>query len=163
MLMGYSPVLSVFWATVFSFATSFLHRDCALFSYDLFRGREPLVKGIFGSKFFKALEAGSTGVLNVATTCARAGILVVVVTPPGPLGSLAAECALAFRRRGDHLRRSVQTHRAIVEVHHARVPRAFLVRARSLRCRAPPHRVDQDARQRRLGLDRARNDHRLAG
>src|SRR5438067_5013509 len=69
MLMGYSPVLEVFWATVFSFATSFLHRDCALFSYDLFRGREPLVKGIFGSKFFKALEAGSTGVLNVATTC----------------------------------------------------------------------------------------------
>src|SRR3989442_3004471 len=75
MLMGYSPVLSVFWATVFSFATSFLHRDCALFSYDLFRGREPLVKGIFGSKFFKALEAGSTRVLHVATTCSRAGII----------------------------------------------------------------------------------------
>src|SRR5213594_186830 len=83
MLMGYSPVLSVFWATVFSFATSFLHRDCALFSYDLFRGREPLVKGIFGSKFFKALEAGSTGVLNVATTCAGAGIIVGVVTLTG--------------------------------------------------------------------------------
>src|SRR5713101_8177852 len=83
MLMGYSPVLSVFWATVFSFATSFLHRDCALFSYELFRGREPLVKGIFGSKFFKALEAGSTGVLNVATTCAGAGIIVGVVTLTG--------------------------------------------------------------------------------
>jgi TRAP-type uncharacterized transport system fused permease subunit len=83
MLMGYSPVLSVFWATVFSFATSFLHRDCALFSYDLFRGREPLVKGIFGSKFFKALEAGSSGVLNVATTCAGAGIIVGVVTLTG--------------------------------------------------------------------------------
>src|SRR2546423_6213642 len=83
MLMGYSPVLSVFWATVFSFATSFLHRDCALFSYDLFRGREPLVKGIFGSKFFKALEVGSTGVLNVATTCAGAGIIVGVVTLTG--------------------------------------------------------------------------------
>src|SRR3989454_142280 len=83
MLMGYSPVLSVFWATVFSFATSFLHRDCALFSYDLFRGREPLVKGIFGSKFFKALEAGSTGGLNVATTCARAGIIVGVGTLTG--------------------------------------------------------------------------------
>src|SRR6267378_4101501 len=83
MLMGYSPVLSVFWATVFSFATSFLHRDCALFSYDLFRGREPLVRGIFGSKFFKALEAGSTGVLNVATTCAGAGIIVGVVTLTG--------------------------------------------------------------------------------
>src|SRR5882724_6737487 len=83
MLMGYSPVMSVFWATVTSFATSFLHRDCALFSYDLFRGREPLVKGIFGSKFFKALEAGSTGVLNVATTCAGAGIIVGVVTLTG--------------------------------------------------------------------------------
>src|SRR3989440_9205925 len=83
MLMGYSPVLSVFWATVFSFATSFLHRDCALFSYDLFRGRDPWVKGIFGSKFFKALEAGSTRVLNVATTCAGAGIIVGVVTLTG--------------------------------------------------------------------------------
>ncbi len=38
MLMGYSPVMSVFWATVASFLTSFLHRDAALFSYDLFRG-----------------------------------------------------------------------------------------------------------------------------
>src|SRR5437667_1261148 len=83
MLMGYSPVLSVFWATVFSFATSFLHRDWALFSSDLFRGREPLVRGIFASKFFKALEAGSTGVLNVATTCAGAGIIVGVVTLTG--------------------------------------------------------------------------------
>ena len=83
MLYGYSPVLAVFWATVAAFVTSFLHRDCALFSYDLFRGREPLVKGIFGSKFFKALEAGSTGVLNVATTCAGAGIIVGVVTLTG--------------------------------------------------------------------------------
>jgi TRAP transporter 4TM/12TM fusion protein len=83
MLYGFSPVLSVFWATVTSFVTSFLHRDCALFSYDLFRGREPLVRGIFGSKFFKALEAGSTGVLNVAVTCAGAGIIVGVVTLTG--------------------------------------------------------------------------------
>jgi TRAP transporter 4TM/12TM fusion protein len=83
MLYGFSPVLSVFWATVTSFFTSFLHRDCALFSYDLLRGREPLLKGIFGSKFFKALEAGSTGVLNVAVTCAGAGIIVGVVTLTG--------------------------------------------------------------------------------
>jgi TRAP transporter 4TM/12TM fusion protein len=83
MLMGYSPVMSVFWATVTSFATSFLHRDTALFSYDLFRGREPWVKGIFQSKFFKALEAGSTGVLNVAITCAGAGLIVGVVTLTG--------------------------------------------------------------------------------
>jgi TRAP transporter 4TM/12TM fusion protein len=83
MLYGYSPVLSVFWATVTSFLTSFLHRDTALLSYDLFRGREPLVKGIFGSKFFKALEAGSIGVINVATICAGAGIIVGVVTLTG--------------------------------------------------------------------------------
>jgi TRAP transporter 4TM/12TM fusion protein len=83
MLYGYSPVLSVFWATVTSFLTSFLHRDTALFSYDLFRGREPLLKGIFGSKFFKALEAGSIGVLNVAVICAGAGIIVGVVTLTG--------------------------------------------------------------------------------
>jgi TRAP transporter 4TM/12TM fusion protein len=83
MLLGYSPVMSVFWATVASFFTSFLHRDCAMFSYDLFRGREPWVKGIFQSKFFKALEAGSTGVLNVAITCAGAGLIVGVVTLTG--------------------------------------------------------------------------------
>ncbi|HEY7673801.1 MAG TPA: TRAP transporter fused permease subunit [Burkholderiales bacterium] len=83
MLYGFSPVLSVFWATVASFATSFLHRDCAMFSYDLLRGREPLMKGIFRSKFFKALESGSTSVLNVATTCAGAGIIVGVVTLTG--------------------------------------------------------------------------------
>jgi TRAP transporter 4TM/12TM fusion protein len=83
MLLGYSPVLSVFWATVVAFATSFLHRDTALFSYDLFRGREPLMKGFFQSGFFKALEAGSLGVLNVATICAGAGIIVGVVTLTG--------------------------------------------------------------------------------
>jgi TRAP transporter 4TM/12TM fusion protein len=83
MLMGYSPVMSVFWATLTSFATSFLHRDCAMFSYDLFRGRGPIMKEIFQSKFFKALEAGSTGVLNVAVTCAGAGIIVGVVTLTG--------------------------------------------------------------------------------
>jgi len=54
-----------------------------MFSYDLLRGREPLMKGIFRSKFFKALESGSTSVLNVATTCAGAGIIVGVVTLTG--------------------------------------------------------------------------------
>jgi len=83
MLYGFSPVLSVFWATVVSFLTSFLHRDCALFSYDLFRGRGPIARQIFQSPFFKALEAGSTGVLSVAATCAGAGIIVGVVTLTG--------------------------------------------------------------------------------
>jgi TRAP transporter 4TM/12TM fusion protein len=83
MLWGFSPVLSVFWATVVSFATSFLHRDCALFSYDLFSGRGSIAKNLFQSPFVKAMEGGSIGVLNVAATCAGAGIIVGVVTLTG--------------------------------------------------------------------------------
>src|SRR6187431_173679 len=45
MLLGFSPELSVFWATVVALVTSFLHRDCALLSYDLLRGREPFLRG----------------------------------------------------------------------------------------------------------------------
>ncbi|AEG94504.1 TRAP transporter permease [Ramlibacter tataouinensis] len=82
MLWGFSPVMSVFWATVVSLATSFVRRDTALIPYDIFRGggtgrklaRSPLVK---------ALEGGSIGVLNVAATCAGAGIIVGVVTLTG--------------------------------------------------------------------------------
>jgi TRAP transporter 4TM/12TM fusion protein len=83
MMLGYSPVLSVFWATVVSFATSFLRRDTALFSYDLFQGRGSWVKNVFQSPFVKAMEGGSIGVLNVAATCAGAGIIVGVVTLTG--------------------------------------------------------------------------------
>ncbi len=83
MLMGFSPVLSVFWATVVAFVTSFLHRDCALISYDVFRGRVPFVRGILGSNVVKAMEGGSIGVINVAATCAGAGIIVGVVTLTG--------------------------------------------------------------------------------
>ena len=45
MLMGFSPTLSVFWATVVALVVSFLRRDCALISYDVLRGKSPLVKG----------------------------------------------------------------------------------------------------------------------
>jgi len=83
MMMGYSPVLSVFWATVVAFFTSFLHRDCALIPYDVLRGRAPLLRGLYGSGLMKALEGGSIGVVNVAATCAGAGIIVGVVTLTG--------------------------------------------------------------------------------
>jgi len=83
MMMGYSPVLSVFWATVVAFFTSFLHRDCALIPYDVLRGRVPLLRGLYGSGLMKALEGGSIGVVNVAATCAGAGIIVGVVTLTG--------------------------------------------------------------------------------
>jgi TRAP transporter 4TM/12TM fusion protein len=83
MMMGYSPVMSVFWATVVTALLSFLQRDCALISYDWFRGRMPWMKGFWESGFIKALEGGSVGVLNVAMTCASAGIIVGVVTLTG--------------------------------------------------------------------------------
>jgi len=83
MLWGYSPVLSVFWATVVSFATSFLRRDTALISYDLFTGKGSLAKDLFHSPFVKAMQGGSIGMLNVAATCAGAGIIVGVVTLTG--------------------------------------------------------------------------------
>jgi len=83
MMMGYSPVMSVFWATVVTALLSFLQRDCAIISYDWFRGRMPWMKGFWESGFIKALEGGSVGVLNVAMTCASAGIIVGVVTLTG--------------------------------------------------------------------------------
>ncbi len=83
MLLGFSPVLSVFWATVVAFATSFLRRECALFSYDLFQGKGSLTKNLFQSPFVKAMEGGSIGMLNVGATCAGAGIIVGVVTLTG--------------------------------------------------------------------------------
>jgi TRAP-type uncharacterized transport system fused permease subunit len=95
MLWGYSPVLSVFWATVVSIVTSFLRRDTALISYDVFTGRQPVVPGILHSGFVKALQGGSLGVLNVAATCAGAGIIVGVVTLTG-LGLKFSSIVLAY-------------------------------------------------------------------
>ncbi len=83
MMWGYSPVLSVFYATLVSLVTSFLRPDTSLLSYDLFRGKGSWVKNLFGSPLVKAMEGGSIGVLNVAATCAGAGIIVGVVTLTG--------------------------------------------------------------------------------
>lgn len=83
MMWGFSPVLSVFWATVVSFLTSFLRRDTALVSYDLFQGKGSWVQHLVRSPLVKAMEAGSIGMLNVAATCAGAGIIVGVVTLTG--------------------------------------------------------------------------------
>lgn len=67
MLLGFSPVLSVFWATVLAVVVSYMRRDTSL--------TRP--------KLQKALAEGTTGVLNVAATCACAGIIVGVVTLTG--------------------------------------------------------------------------------
>jgi TRAP transporter 4TM/12TM fusion protein len=79
MLWGYSPVLSVFWATILAVVVSFCRRDTALVP----------------TKLIKALEAGSVGVLGVAATCASAGIIVGVVTLTG-LGLKFSAIAIAY-------------------------------------------------------------------
>ncbi|MCC7276379.1 MAG: TRAP transporter permease [Alphaproteobacteria bacterium] len=67
MMMGFSPVLSVFWATVLAALVSFCRPDTALTP----------------RRLVQALAAGSVGMLNVAATCAAAGIIVGVVTLTG--------------------------------------------------------------------------------
>ncbi len=102
MLLGFSPVLSVFWATVAAFLSSFLHPDCAMFSYDLFRGRGSITRHVLQSKLMKALEGGSVGVLSVAATCAAAGIIVGVVTLTG-LGLKFSAIVLQYAEGGTRL------------------------------------------------------------
>ncbi len=67
LVWGFSPVASVFWATVATFAVSFLDRESALVPRRLIR----------------ALKDGSLQVLNVAAVCAAAGIIVGVVAKTG--------------------------------------------------------------------------------
>ena len=83
MMWGFSPVLSVFWATVVSLVTSLLRRDTALIPYNLLSGPGSWLDRVVNAPLVKALEAGSIGVLNVAATCAGAGIIVGVVTLTG--------------------------------------------------------------------------------
>jgi TRAP transporter 4TM/12TM fusion protein len=82
MVAGFSPVLSVFWATVVTYAVSFLRRDTAM--------------GI--SKLILALKDGSQQMLPVAATCAAAGIIVGVVAKTG-LDSSSARSSSVRRRQ----------------------------------------------------------------
>lgn len=79
MLMGFSPILSVFWATVFAALISFVRPETALWP----------------RKLIAALESGSVSVLGVAATCAAAGIIVGVVTLTG-LGLKFSSIAIAY-------------------------------------------------------------------
>ncbi|WP_407523893.1 TRAP transporter permease [Methylobacterium oryzisoli] len=67
MVVGFSPMLSVFYATVVTFVLSFLRPETALWP----------------RKLVRALADGSIGSLNAAVTCASAGIVVGVVTLTG--------------------------------------------------------------------------------
>ena len=75
----------------------------------------------------------------------------------GAVGSVAADRAVAVRRRRHHRRRSLQDHAAGLEIHAAGVPGAVRVRARPARHRP----AAQDAEGRLLG--RHRPDHRQDG
>jgi len=67
MVVGFTPIMAVFWSTVIAFAVSFIRWDTALVP----------------KKLIAALRGGSIGVLSVAATCASAGIIVGVVTLTG--------------------------------------------------------------------------------
>ena len=67
MIIGYSPMLSVFYSVCLCFVLSFIRPETAL----------------KGKKLIRAFADGSIGVLNAATTCASAGIIVGVVTLTG--------------------------------------------------------------------------------
>jgi TRAP transporter 4TM/12TM fusion protein len=99
MMMGYSPLASVFWATVTALALSFLHVDCALIPYDVLRRQQGLFAGLWNSKLVKALEAGSVGMMGVGATCAAAGIIVGVVTLTG-LGLKFSSIVLQYADSG---------------------------------------------------------------
>ena len=83
MLMGFSPIMSVFWATVASLLTSFLRRDSAMIPYEVLTGRAPFWRGLYQSRLTEALSSGFTQVLSIAATCAGAGLIVGVVVLTG--------------------------------------------------------------------------------
>jgi TRAP transporter 4TM/12TM fusion protein len=97
MLVGFSPLGAVFWATVVAFFVSFIHRDCALIDLRLVTQRpEGWVRALLTeSKFVKALEAGSVGMINIGATCAAAGLIVGVVTLTG-LGLRFSEIVIGY-------------------------------------------------------------------
>jgi TRAP-type uncharacterized transport system fused permease subunit len=97
MLIGFSPLGAVFWATLVAAITSFFHRDCALIDPGVLRDRPKgwIADLLLRSKLVKALEAGSVSMLNVAATCAAAGLIVGVVTLTG-LGLKFSAIVIAY-------------------------------------------------------------------
>jgi TRAP transporter 4TM/12TM fusion protein len=131
MLLGFSPVLAVFWSTVLAIGVSVLRQDTALLppvvvATAVAVGLVLLVLGfeqntvnllaVFTAlvipaaigllwpslaptteRLVGALREGTTGVLNVAATCATAGIIVGVVTLTG-LAQRFADIIIGYAR-----------------------------------------------------------------
>jgi TRAP transporter 4TM/12TM fusion protein len=83
MMMGFSPIMSVFWATVLSAATSMLRADTAILPWNLFSSKQSIIKSFYESNLIKALANGSSGVISIAATCIGAGLIVGTVTLTG--------------------------------------------------------------------------------
>lgn len=79
MVVGFTPIMGVFYATLIAFGVSFLRPETALTP----------------KKLIAALRSGSIGVLGVAATCASAGIIVGVVTLTG-LGLKFSSIVIAY-------------------------------------------------------------------
>jgi TRAP transporter 4TM/12TM fusion protein len=79
MMVGFTPILGVFYATLITFALSFIRKETA----------------ITPRKLIAALRGGAMGVLPVAATCACAGIIVGVVTLTG-LGLKFSSIIIAY-------------------------------------------------------------------
>jgi len=79
MLVGYSAALAVFYATIVTFALSFIRRETALVP----------------TRLVRAMADGSIGAINAATTCASAGIIVGIVTLTG-LGLKFSSIVIAY-------------------------------------------------------------------
>jgi TRAP transporter 4TM/12TM fusion protein len=137
MLIGFSPVLAVFWATMLAVAVSAIRSDTAIVPWwvaapllvgltivmlQLLRMPVPawiidnvwvlvilplVVAAVVGllaprlapvtTRFVQAMRDGTTGVLNVAATCATAGIIVGVVTLTG-LAQRFADIIIGYAR-----------------------------------------------------------------
>jgi TRAP transporter 4TM/12TM fusion protein len=98
MVIGYSPSLSVFYATVATFVLSFLRRDTALIRFDWEKARATASRAwsaVDASPLVRAMADGSIGAINAATTCASAGIVVGVVTLTG-LGLKFSSIVIAY-------------------------------------------------------------------
>jgi len=89
MIIGFTAIKAVFWATVVAAATSLLRRDTALVKVD----RAPV--RVNASGLIGALDNGSRQVLNVAVTTAAAGIVVGVVNLTG-LGLKVADVIITY-------------------------------------------------------------------
>lgn len=79
LIAGFSPIMAVFWAIAIAYVVSFVRPESRLGP----------------RKLGEALSAGATGVVNVAVTCAAAGLIVGVVTLTG-LGLKFSAIVIAY-------------------------------------------------------------------